>query len=1112
MKHSYSGVVIFFRANKQGTGFGFIYSVELNKTFHFNERALASSDYQKPHVGDSVSFDEGVSQVEGKGPTAGAVRGSQMLNATEAVISLTAVAEVYRLSSAQLSGLLGNQQQSDGVIEFITVQQLLGISELVAQSKASKQADDKPVIRRVGKVVRYKEESGYGFIEQDGFDDVFVHVNSATPGVLTSGAWVVFTQDTNPKDPNKLRATNVKALATETSYLRANLGTFTDAILLVLLENAEESLRAPILNHWLERIDYESTFEEAQQAIELVEKYLPQDVMRYQNIIGKRLTGGHSWYWWQQYGAAEHVLEEALYYYNESATELIGDAENGFDLQGTLLLKQLPFTHFVGFFKTRWSYARVLESVKTEDGQKLLQDCQHVPDFNGIVYWLTVPSSAYTKATQKALWLVRYLASLDIAGLAELMLKALNIILPIPAFVAALPGDTETEYLMPLLAYDIPEVNAVVAPQLFERLETVETEAAMAPLVKLLKLCRKASDEALVALANELALRKCSKYFKVKLWALGLIPTVDVYGLLEALSSSEIRVYLQDECVSVRLPAATTLLLRAAEAGDDVSIRQGVSILRESRQQLAEEGFEQLVKIYPYATILYTEVTYWLNGQEPPSYLKSQSVLWLGAIRPAYSGLLTWLLMLHEEDATELTAVISHLTAAERTELFQLVVSTDKARLLGFDSTFLVLWVNLLEDSARLDIQQSLIQSRRNDLLLDLWIGGHSEYFDFARYYLLVSTLKKELQFQFLRKVFGLMASGSVNLTVEDLDSIPRHSLNDDNPLNRRLDYSIDLVLKVLMALRKEGKYPDGTSIIDCIISYSGNSTRQLLQFSTLFEPCPGRTIIKFSQPIDHRFALVGNRRYPASEDGKTVFGGSETFKVLSSEDSASGLVEHFILYNGKRYRIKWETEREWPYNLAVIPSDGKVNITCCEGHKAIADDRTTKSSFWWCFGQACHKANQKDHAPGGWQEYVLRDFIKIAGLPFHEEPYYRSLGLINRVNQLVRHMYCDGCGIMMHPYKTSAFNFYRDTEFRCVQGECKEHGKIVYLNRCLNSNCPSVIDSRISRKCDYEDLGHGGWNGLYICDKCGGCCSRSQLVKKIYNLEKIFFLQFLNV
>ncbi|RFP64412.1 hypothetical protein D0N36_14590 [Hymenobacter lapidiphilus] len=443
--------------------------------------------------------------------------------------------------------------------------------------------------------------------------------------------------------------------------------------------------------------------------------------------------------------------------------------------------------------------------------------------------------------------------------------------------------------------------------------------------------------------------------------------------------------------------------------------------------------------------------------------------------------------------------LIALLAQAEKAEMLHHVVDIDPARLLGLDSAFLIQWLLLLEEGARLDIQPHLVQSRRNDLLLELWIGGHSEYFDFARYYLLVATLAREEQFLFLRKVFGLMASGAVQLTVEDLDSIPRHSLDDDNPLDRRLDYSIDLVLRVLTKLKRNSAYPGENDIVDCLIDYAGNSTKELLQFSHLFAHCPGRTTFKYGRPqdIEHVFAIIGSKTYPAASDKSYILAGEEQFPV----------VQNAIIFDGKRYPIKWQIKEEtiWPWSYIKEASNGSRNVTCCEGKKALVMDKVTENPFWWCFGRPCHRANQTDSLPAQWQHYVLKDFIQIAGLRFEEEPYYRVIGLINRINELLTKLYCTECGTMLRPSVTSEFNFYRVTKFNCTVNECSLRGRVIYLNRCLNGNCGSIIDSRISARCNYDDLGHLNWSGMYICDNCGGCCSKNKLQQQIDKLKQIY-------
>lgn len=67
-----------------------------------------------------------------------------------------------------------------------------------------------------GTVKWFNSEKGYGFIANDeGGDDVFVHYSAIQAEgyrSLKEGQKVSFETETDPKNPNKLRAVNVAAL------------------------------------------------------------------------------------------------------------------------------------------------------------------------------------------------------------------------------------------------------------------------------------------------------------------------------------------------------------------------------------------------------------------------------------------------------------------------------------------------------------------------------------------------------------------------------------------------------------------------------------------------------------------------------------------------------------------------------------------------------------------------------------------------------------------------------------------------------------------------------------------------------------------------------------
>ena len=67
----------------------------------------------------------------------------------------------------------------------------------------------------VGKVKWFNADKGFGFIERENGEDVFVHFSAImTEGykTLNEGQKVTFDTETDPKNSQKLRAVNVRPL------------------------------------------------------------------------------------------------------------------------------------------------------------------------------------------------------------------------------------------------------------------------------------------------------------------------------------------------------------------------------------------------------------------------------------------------------------------------------------------------------------------------------------------------------------------------------------------------------------------------------------------------------------------------------------------------------------------------------------------------------------------------------------------------------------------------------------------------------------------------------------------------------------------------------------
>jgi hypothetical protein len=223
---------------------------------------------------------------------------------------------------------------------------------------------------------------------------------------------------------------------------------------------------------------------------------------------------------------------------------------------------------------------------------------------------------------------------------------------------------------------------------------------------------------------------------------------------------------------------------------------------------------------------------------------------------------------------------------------------------------------------------------------------------------------------------------------------------------------------------------------------------------------------------------------------------------------------EQEVLVFAKKYRFRLNFEgNDWQNNLHLVEYNREEKPTVfCDGRKSNTPHREKLREFWWCKNAACFENCQTFHTAEEWKSYTMLDFVTILGFDTDEGSnivgdfvsygkYYHFVGLINRFNRLLERLYCKDkdCNKMLYPTDASHFGRYRTLRFQC-QNECCANREIIYLNRCLNWKCDSIIDSRKSKKCNYEN---NAMTGLYICNECGGCCSHRMLSRRIENLKQ---------
>ncbi|MDP3462487.1 MAG: cold shock domain-containing protein [Bacteroidales bacterium] len=236
---------------------------------------------------------------------------------------------------------------------------------------------------------------------------------------------------------------------------------------------------------------------------------------------------------------------------------------------------------------------------------------------------------------------------------------------------------------------------------------------------------------------------------------------------------------------------------------------------------------------------------------------------------------------------------------------------------------------------------------------------------------------------------------------------------------------------------------------------------------------------------------------------------------------------EVYVFAKENKFFIELNDKRHYDNNIHLVEFTRDVKdrmkntfeknipngITFCEGRKANKEHSKLKKEFWWCSNQECFQncvvghlleTPDSDNAKDAWDEYTLFDFLKILninvdehnGLDFIKDGhYYKFLGHINAFNRLLEHLYCEECGNLLYPVNSSHFALYRDVRFHCIDENCSQKHKEIYLNNCLYGECKSIIDSRISKRCNH---------GLFICPNCGTCCSEELFRRRLESLKEV--------
>ena len=383
------------------------------------------------------------------------------------------------------------------------------------------------------------------------------------------------------------------------------------------------------------------------------------------------------------------------------------------------------------------------------------------------------------------------------------------------------------------------------------------------------------------------------------------------------------------------------------------------------------------------------------------------------------------------------------------------------------------------------------------------------------------------LQIRCVKKLFSLIEQGKVSYTAESLYKA----------LNKG-DGQMCLPLEIVFAyLKMRESNPVATLTNETMLQLldGRNDHREWIGIRNLVTDCFGRWSAQFKDGASSRFySDYYNGRMRVTEQGIIIYAPKQMINKQGQEtgynnkyfQSIQDLIR--ITYdnsdykmtdnNGKgvAYLFKKEKEIELHALARAYNFDyGKEDISYevyqtveeefCECRLSDSLDRDFGIAFNWCSNKPCYRPPLRFHVATEWEQYNVLDFMRILHIP---TDYVNALGKRTKYGYYIilssylisfakfyEHLKCRGCGQLMKPENVSNFAFRAVTQFSCVDENCEEYGKTVYLNHCFNTfKCNATIDSRDSKKCP---------NGQYICPECWACCSTENYRIRIANLTK---------
>lgn len=1049
--------------------FGFLYCPELNQSVHFPFAAL-EGDYTTPALGDMVFVDV---RKATKGLTANSVRLLHLaaeVPKQELAIEVEQLAQTLRCKAEDVVTILAELAfpVAAATPRLLTVPQVLAVRNVLELRRNKRPASLKPAKPRLplqlGVVTEYAAEREFGFIQQAGFGDTYFRT-TATTHPVRNGMLVLFMRETRA-GTGRTYAVEVSPLNKSRELVQRHFRTFTSTLLGQVLAMIDQELREEILTWQLSDLLAKERNEAEQPAlahIQWVKQYWAAALPQHLEQLLPRVKPAVALEWWLNYAADTPIPEPVLTGLRQLATL----DDTGSKIRWTL--GRISTQQLLAYLPVVWP------------AEAVDQDIRETAGVNVAAFWDVALGSKPLESKRSA---KQYFASLGHVELAKVLHEQQQQVLPLYDYVYAVGKQLEKAALLELLecSQGSEHLPLLVATLLIEQLP--EVDVSVLGLLAIFAKQLSASDLQEVkakVLSDALPLQR------VMLYMGDPSMDVDLGELAGKLTNSELEQVLNgagpepELTQRVRLWAAMSLLGRLQNVSSS-SWQAVFSLLKLSKRKLSAEQFELLVAEAGEVGRTWLALYNWLEAEGPT---------------PPADTLLNFLALPEAACPFPQLRAIEELTEAELLSLLHELVDREPRELMRIETALLVAWVGKLPESEEQQrVLSRLVWTERQPLMLQLWLRGYSPYYDFARFRTLVFTLPAEQQFLFLRKTFKLIAEQQVKLTLADLNTIVRYSKEDADTMGARLDYTVDLTLATLTMLQEKRTLPQERDILDFVARQVDEDIRQLPTFVEFFEKCIGRSDRK--EVRDPR----ADKGRAFTEEFGWIEGTSDTKRVFI-DGVAYGVAGGAFYKDGKRIRVlNWQVEAGSKYIVDRAKLPAPTGVKCCEGRQADKLDNS-QLPFWWCRGFPCFGPNQVEgKQPDHWKTYVLRDFIAILGLPFDHDSYYIFIGVLNRVNQLLERLNCSSCQRILRPVGQSDFNLYRVNRFHCTHAECEDK-QVVYLSTCLNYRCHTIIDSRVSKRCNYHDLGYD-WQGPVICANCGGCCSKQMLELRAAAIAKV--------